>query len=229
MNFSRNEFFYVSNLLSFARVVVIIPVAYLIIVNTPAGNRWLLLLVILGVLTDFLDGHLSRRLNQVTDLGKILDPLADKTAMAVVLAVLIFYRGFPLSLVILLLYRDVLIVLLGYLAFRKTKHPAMANFWGKLNTVVVSAACILFMFNFTNGVFVFVLAVSYLTVLISGISYLRVGEQLLFSEKRHRWWFRAGIALLTLLMVYLSIRLSGEGDWLLHWLRQNSSIFPGGR
>ena len=203
MRIRPQEFFYIANLLSISRVILVLPVGYFIKINTPSGNIWLIGLTLVAIATDFLDGYLSRRLNQVTDLGKILDPIADKIAMAAVMILLIYYRGFPYQVVLLLLYRDVMILLVGAFTLSKTESPVMANFLGKLNTTLVSFAIVLYMLNFTGEFFRIILYLSYVSIIVSGASYFTVGEQLLFPRPPGKYFFRLGMAALTLAVLYL--------------------------
>jgi len=117
--FPIKHFFYISNLLSLLRIALILPIVYLLKINTSQGNLLLAGLAVILIASDYFDGFFSRKLNQVTELGKLLDPLADKISMAVILVALILYREFPLSLVILLMYRDLLILAAGTLYARR--------------------------------------------------------------------------------------------------------------
>ncbi len=207
MKIKLKEFFYLANLLSIARIILIFPIVYLIKVNTPAGNIWLAFLAFIIILTDFLDGYFSRKFNQVTELGIVLDPIADKLSMAAILVAMIVYRNFPLSLVIFLIYRDVLIMVIGSIAIRKTSKPTMANFWGKLNTSVIAFTGFLFLINFNNIFFTFFLFASYLCLLISGVSYYLIGERLLFDKKIPKYLFRLVIFSLTIAVVYYTFQL----------------------
>ncbi len=199
------DFFLPSNLLSLSRIVLTIPIVYLIKTDLPEYQALLFIITFLAVATDFLDGYLSRKLNQVTDLGIILDPIADKIGMAAIVLALILFRDFPIPLVILLLYRDVMILVLGSLVLKKTNKPVMASFLGKLNTNIVTVACILSMFHIENAFFVFSLWASYASILASGFSYYLIGERMLFPPGSARQIFRLILLALTALVVYLII------------------------
>lgn len=203
MQIKFREFFYPSNLLSISRFFIVIPMFWLIKINTETGNYVLMFLTVVGAATDYLDGYVSRKLNQVSDLGKVLDPLADKVGMGVVLAALIIYRNFPVPLVVFLIYRDVGIMIIGGLAMRKHHQPVTPNYLGKVNTSIAALAVLLFIFNVTNWFFTFVLIVSYLSVLISGVSYAFVGEKLLFEKSAWRYLYWLVIVGLTAIVVYL--------------------------
>ncbi len=99
--------------------------------NTPAA-RWLALgIFLIAAGTDWLDGYLARRLNQVTDLGKFLDPLVDKLLVLAPLLVLIELGQVPAWGVFLILLRELAIA--GW-RVNQTKISG-ANLWGKLKTI----------------------------------------------------------------------------------------------
>ena len=112
------EIFTISNLLSFFRIFLVIPIFILI-----ASNRQfiLLLFIILAIATDMLDGYFARKLNQITMLGKILDPLADKLCVAGGLIALTLYKGFPWWLMIIIIVRDIVIVSGSIVVFFRKK------------------------------------------------------------------------------------------------------------
>ena len=171
MRIKFREFLYISNLLSLSRIIIVIPIVYLISINTPTGNIILVSLAVIGASTDILDGYLSRKLNQVTDLGILLDPIADKIAMALVFIALIVYRDFPIPLIVLLLYRDLWILISGLLLLKRSGKPMMANLWGKVNTVVFALLALLILMNtskYVTNIFIFI---GYLTLVFSTISY----------------------------------------------------------
>lgn len=97
---------------------------------------------IIASLTDFLDGYLARKWHQVTDLGKFLDPIADKMLVNGLLIFLVFPWGFassqrclvPTFCVILMVVRDLVVDGLRFIAAKKNEVIA-ANIFGKLKTV----------------------------------------------------------------------------------------------
>ena len=202
MKVQAKEFFYLSNQLSIARILIAFPIAYYIQLNTPEGNIILLILSFIGALTDMLDGYFSRKFNQVTDLGIVLDPIADKIAMAIILGSLLYFREFSIPLTIFLIYRDLLIMGIGTLTVNKTETPAMANKYGKFNTCLIALTAILYMAGVTGSVYKGLVVACYISIFVSGFSYMKVAETLLFNEKKHKTYFRAGVVLLTAAVIY---------------------------
>jgi|GEM_PF-384243 len=205
MKINIREFLYLSNLLSLSRILLTIPICYLIQLNTPTGNVWLLIVALFTGFTDYLDGYFSRRYNQITDLGIVLDPIADKISMAGIMIYLILYRDFPISLTVLLIYRDILISIGGSLVIRKTGEPIMANMLGKVNTCLISAAGILNMAGVQNWIYYGFLIASYSSVFISAVIYYRMGEKILMEEGAgQRWFWRIALLSISAVVVYYS-------------------------
>lgn len=102
---------------------------------------WAVALFGLIATTDWLDGYLARRLNQVTELGKFLDPLVDKLMVMAPLLALLAEGRLPVWGVFLILAREVAIA--GW----RVSQPQIsgANLWGKLKTVSQIAAILLLM------------------------------------------------------------------------------------
>jgi CDP-diacylglycerol---glycerol-3-phosphate 3-phosphatidyltransferase len=104
----------------------------------PSDNiRWICVAAFLVAAgTDWLDGYVARRFNQITDLGKILDPLVDKLLVFAPLLCLIELREIPAWSVFLILFRELTIA--GW-RVQQTKISG-ANWWGKAKTVSQIAA-----------------------------------------------------------------------------------------
>ncbi|WAL58852.1 CDP-diacylglycerol--glycerol-3-phosphate 3-phosphatidyltransferase [Thermocoleostomius sinensis] len=99
--------------------------------------RWIAVVVfVVAAGTDWLDGYLARRLNQITDLGKFLDPLVDKLLVFAPLLCLIELGQIPAWGVFVILARELTIA--GW-RVNQTKISG-ANIWGKLKTVSQIAA-----------------------------------------------------------------------------------------
>ena len=99
-------------------------------------TRWIMVWVfLLAAGTDWLDGYLARKLNQVTDLGKFLDPLVDKLLVLAPLMSLVELGQIPAWGVFMILARELTIA--GWRVDPKLQSGAIqgANFWGKLKTV----------------------------------------------------------------------------------------------
>ena len=122
-----------------------------------ATINWIMIILMLvffiASMTDFLDGYLARKNNEVTDLGKFLDPIADKmliNSMMVFLALnfvsLAGDNKFPFFLVIIMIVRDLVVDGLRFMVAKKNVVVA-ANIFGKLKTVTQMVAIVVVFLN----------------------------------------------------------------------------------
>ncbi len=126
----------IPNWISFSRLLALPFILYSL--NNPTDQmRWICLAIFLvAAATDWLDGYLARKLNQVTDLGKFLDPLVDKFLVLAPLLALIQLNQVPAWGVFLILARELAIA--GWRVnpnLTGTTSISGANIWGKLKTV----------------------------------------------------------------------------------------------
>ena len=98
----------VPNALSAARIALI-PVLLVVLVQQPRGSMLAAALFLAASLTDILDGHLARTRKLVTDLGKVLDPLADKLMVVSVLLFLVALDRVAAWAVVVILGREVVV------------------------------------------------------------------------------------------------------------------------
>ncbi len=187
MTIELRHWFYPGNLLSLLRLALAAPITWLVAHPEAGLDGWLALLIAVAAVSDALDGWLSRRLGQVTELGMILDPLADKIAMASGILAAVAARGFPALVILLLGYRDLLIVALGAILARRQGRIPRAQAWGKANTAVIAALCLAFVLDPEHWLVGALVWASLATVLISGVSYYRFGEPHLFPPGLVRW------------------------------------------
>lgn len=97
-------------------------------------------LMIIAALTDLVDGKIARKFNMVSNLGKILDPIADKLSqVAIVIILIVKFWSFdgPLKyLLFLFIIKEGLMVIGGALLLAKGMRPVAAEMWGKVATTV---------------------------------------------------------------------------------------------
>lgn len=96
------------------------------------------ILMIVAALTDLLDGKIARKYNMVSNLGKILDPIADKLSQIAIVIILIvkFWDGYLKYILFLFIVKELLMVLGGALLMAKGMRPVAAEMWGKVATTV---------------------------------------------------------------------------------------------
>jgi CDP-diacylglycerol--glycerol-3-phosphate 3-phosphatidyltransferase len=99
-----------------------VPVIFILIIkNTYQNYPFLVFIYVFTISLDFLDGYFARKLSQETEVGKILDPVADKLLVFFVVIGLIIKSDFPLWLAIPIFFRDIVILFAGLILF-KTRH-----------------------------------------------------------------------------------------------------------
>jgi CDP-diacylglycerol--glycerol-3-phosphate 3-phosphatidyltransferase len=133
----------VSNLISFSRILIVLPAAYCLLAHFPGNRLWAVIFILLASSTDFFDGYLARKLHQVSDLGKIIDPLADKIGIGIIAVCLLITGDIPLWYLVIVLTRDALIFLGGVYIKRQKGIVPQANMAGKIAVNVVALALLL--------------------------------------------------------------------------------------
>ena len=126
----------VSNGLSLARLLMAVPVAWLLF-QTPVPRVTVFVLCWVAYATDLLDGWIARRFHQESDLGRALDPLADKVYVAGAVFALVLQGMMPLFFVLLVLARDVGIFAAGMYLKKKTGVLVQSNYTGKAAVVSI--------------------------------------------------------------------------------------------
>ncbi len=118
----------ISNQLSLLRLFLTIPCAIALWYDL---RIFTLIIAFIAIVSDYLDGYLARKLNQVTDLGKILDPIADKVLVLTIIVVMILKNDIPLWLASFIIFRDIAILLGGILIKKLKGIVLVSNYWGK--------------------------------------------------------------------------------------------------
>lgn len=123
----------IPNLLSVFRILILVP-----FVNFVLKESYLYagLILILSGVTDMFDGHLARKLNQVTDLGKMLDPIADKITLVTIMICLSIKFPKMLSFMIILVIKEILMLFAGAILLKSNKKPPASQWYGKLSTII---------------------------------------------------------------------------------------------
>ena len=174
----------VPNALSFIRILLITPfVACFVTHNYLAATVFL----VLSGLSDCFDGVIARRFHQESEMGKILDPLADKLTLIAVGVCLCFVEPFVIPLMAVMVIKDTLMLIGGSMIINKGIVPPKSAWYGKLSTILfyVSVVAIVAMavFNYSNlALTVSMLGITLLFMLISLILYARKFFELIKQE-----------------------------------------------
>lgn len=142
----EKRIFTVPNIISMVRIGLI-PLIVWLYLN--AHYFWAGTFVIVSSLTDIVDGKIARHFNLITDLGKVLDPIADKLTQGVVFLCLMSRYWWLIFPFVLMAVKEVYMAVSGLVVVKKAKFVPGAQWHGKLATVVVCAAMMLHLFWFT--------------------------------------------------------------------------------
>lgn len=133
-----HRYFTISNFLSASRIFLVFPMGYCLVTDFSHHRLWAAGIIIIAIATDFLDGFIARKLHQVTEIGKIIDPLADKICIAVYALLMAWTGDVPLWFVVLVLLRDLLIFSGGLYIQRKKKIVPQSNWPGKISVGLIA-------------------------------------------------------------------------------------------
>jgi cardiolipin synthase len=103
-------------------------------------------ILILSGITDFLDGMIARKFHMISEVGKILDPVADKVTQGVLLFCLLSEYKLAKAIFLLFVMKECCMAVLGAKAVMKTRENEGAQWYGKLNTMVFYIVMIVLIF-----------------------------------------------------------------------------------
>lgn len=133
----KQDLFTWSNGISFSRILVALPIVYLHYINGQQITWLITVLVLYGIFSDYLDGYVARKTNQISEWGKVLDPVADKFCAFILFLYAVYIGIIPLWFFILEIARDI-IIMGGSLYIRKLRGKvAMAVMSGKISVNVL--------------------------------------------------------------------------------------------
>ena len=137
----------IPNALTMLRLVLI-PVFVIVFFNTPRDQDKVAAFIIFAVasITDMFDGMLARKLNQITDFGKLFDPLADKVMVVTAMVCQAIIGVFPWVAIIIVAAKE-LVMLFGGMFMLSWGVVVYSNYWGKTAQVFFLASLILSFFH----------------------------------------------------------------------------------
>ena len=140
------------NKLTIVRIIMIPFFVFFLLTDFVAGSKWIATVLFCAAsITDFLDGHIARKYNLVTNFGKFMDPLADKLLVCSAMICLIPSGKLPTAIVIVIIAREFIISGFRLIAAENGVVIA-ANYWGKFKTVSQMIMIILLLIDL-GGVF----------------------------------------------------------------------------
>jgi len=134
----------VSNIISILRAALALPIVYFLI---ESQELIAFILIIIAIVSDMLDGWLARISNDITELGKMLDPLADKIVIFSIMLYLIFTDVMPVEFFGFLLLRDLTISLLGIYMLNNRNVSPKSNKMGKVSVIFTTATTLVYLYS----------------------------------------------------------------------------------
>lgn len=171
------EILTIPNLLSLFRILLI-PVYILVYLKADSQSDLFLAASILAVscLTDLIDGKIARHFNMISNVGKILDPLADKLTQFSLIICLVFKYKVLLNLIPLFIVKESFQLIAGGISIKNGKMLKGAQITGKISTTVlfVSLIIMVMMENLSDGIVQIITLIDGIVLLIAFIDYVTV-------------------------------------------------------
>ena len=165
--------------------MVMIPVFVLLMMFPFKGSAWIALAIfIIASVTDFVDGYIARKYNQVTNFGKFMDPLADKLLVCAAMIALIELGRIPSWVVIIIIAREFIIS--GFrLVASDSGVVIAASYWGKVKTVFQMIMVCMMIANISvlRPVTVIVMWVALVLTVVSLVDYLLKNKAVMEDTK----------------------------------------------
>ncbi|MDP4198257.1 MAG: CDP-alcohol phosphatidyltransferase family protein [Bacteroidota bacterium] len=161
-----------SNLVSTMRAFMVFPAIFAIMAQL---NILAAAICFVAFLSDILDGWLARKFDTVSELGKVIDPLADKIFIGLVVITMAVYGLIPLWFLATILGRDMLILAGGIWAKRKLGVVLPSNYPGKAAALTTAATLFLVLAGVTGMTIV---GLTYLSVVLMVVSFVVYGQRL---------------------------------------------------
>jgi cardiolipin synthase len=151
----------VPNLLSLFRIILV-PIFVITFFAVPENGILSASILMISGITDFLDGFIARKFHLITQLGKILDPLADKlTQLSVCVCLAIRHKEFIIILC-LLIAKEIIMLIAGFVLLKKGHRLPSSRWFGKVSTVVfylvmIYVVCNVAISNFQLAILVWIM------------------------------------------------------------------------
>ena len=169
---AKNEYFTPSNLISLMRAMMVFPAIFTIMAHLYVLTA---AICVAAYISDLLDGILARRYDSVTEFGKVIDPLADKIYIGLLVIAMTAYGLVPLWFLLVILGRDLLIVLGGLWAKRKLGVVLPSNYPGKAAALTTATTLFLVLAGLSGQA---VAIMEYLSVALMALSFAVYGQRL---------------------------------------------------
>lgn len=181
----------IANALTVLRIVLVPFLAWSLLAEGGHTVQWRLVaasIFVVAAITDRIDGDIARRSGLVTDLGKLLDPIADKLLVGTALVLLSVLGDLPWWVTIVVLVRELGITIMRFFLLRYLVLPASRG--GKVKTVLQSVALGLYLLpldhlpGFVHVLAATVMGAAVLVTVLTGLDYVRTALRIRAAARR---------------------------------------------
>lgn len=184
----KNQNWTIPNLLSVLRILVIAPFAYFFLNDQ---LLWAVVMLAFSGLSDLFDGMIARKFNQITELGKMLDPLADKLTQGTIAICLAVKHPLLIPILAIFVLKELGMLIGGCILLKKKKRPCAAKWYGKVATflfyisavVIVMVQGVFHLYTTTATIIAYVLlGITAAFMIYAMVRYFQIFLQLLHSD-----------------------------------------------
>ncbi|MFO7889603.1 MAG: CDP-alcohol phosphatidyltransferase family protein [bacterium] len=142
----KNNIFSIPNIISFLRLLLLLPIFYLL---SQEQKIFALVVILLSGFSDFLDGYIARKWNLQSDAGRIIDPVVDKINFVGLMLFLIISPRytFPIWFFIIVVIRETMVLLFSFIIIEHKKKILESSIPGKISAFAIGMTLILFIFH----------------------------------------------------------------------------------
>ncbi len=170
--YTGKEIFTKSNLISIFRLLLAVPLWPLLDnLNAPGNRQIIIAICIIAAISDSLDGYLARKYNEITELGKIIDPLADKVLVAAIIVKLYLTGEIPGYFFFMVIGRDVLIFIGGMIVAKILGRVLPSNVLGKMTVSSIGVLILLIIGGLDRANIIYI-SIYYLSIILIVASFL---------------------------------------------------------
>lgn len=163
----------IPNMLSLFRLCLVPVFAGVYFSDNEFSHVYAVLVYATASFTDVLDGKIARKYNQVSKLGRILDPLGDKVMTFTVLLCITISKVIPVWAIVIFLLKELSMTLGGMILLKKYNDMPPSNYFGKISTVVFFLVCVaLMLFNVSDILATVLISFALIVMLLAFVSYI---------------------------------------------------------
>ena len=184
----KNQILTISNALSFLRLLLVFPVWFSL--NNFQNETYRILtfiLCIVAAITDYLDGYVARKRTEITEVGKIIDPLADKILVAVLTIKLYLIGELSSYFLLIILLRDIIIFVGGIVISLKLKKVLSSNLLGKITVTAIGFVFLMVIAGLSKQhiIFIAIYDSSIFLIYVSLLGYIIRASEFLKKNKQN--------------------------------------------